>query len=94
MLFRSIGRPVTTGPVEGAAMGNLLVQAMALGDIPDLEGLREVVRNSVEVETYMPNHTPEWERAYEKLCGFLKEGRSFCERGYDQVAGDCQGEDS
>ena len=72
MAADAIGRPVTTGPVEGAAMGNLLVQAMALGDIPDLEGLREVVRNSVEVETYMPNHTPEWERAYEKLCGFLK----------------------
>ncbi|MFR5795944.1 MAG: rhamnulokinase [Christensenellales bacterium] len=29
------GRPVITGPVEGAAIGNLLAQAMALGDIRD-----------------------------------------------------------
>jgi len=48
-------------------MGNLLTQAMALGDIKDLAGLRRVVRSSVEVETYVPNHTDQWERAYRRL---------------------------
>ena len=53
-------------------MGSLLTQAMALGDLAGVDELREVVRNSVEVETYTPNRTPEWERAYEKLLGFIK----------------------
>ena len=68
----SLDREVVTGPVEGAAIGNLLTQAMALGDIADLNGLRQVVRNSETVETWTPNHTPQWENAYQKLLTFLK----------------------
>ncbi len=67
MVADSINRPVITGPVEGAAIGNLLAQAMALGEIKDLEELRQVVRNSEAVETYQPNHTEDWERAYQRM---------------------------
>ncbi|MBE6956591.1 MAG: rhamnulokinase [Ruminococcaceae bacterium] len=72
MAADATGRPVTTGPVEGAAMGNLLAQAKALGDIADMDALREVVRKSEAVETYQPDPTPEWEAAYQKLTTFLK----------------------
>lgn len=72
MAADATARPVVTGPVEGSAMGNLLTQAMALGEIADVAGLREVVRRCVDVETYTPNHTPEWEQAYQKLCSFMK----------------------
>lgn len=72
MAADAIGRPVVTGPVEGAAMGNLLTQAMALGEIADIAQLREIVRASVEVETWEPHHTQEWEQAYEKLCTLMK----------------------
>ena len=65
-------REVVTGPVEGAAIGNLLTQAMALGDIKDLEQLRQVVRNSESVETWTPNHTPQWDEAYRRLLTYLK----------------------
>ena len=68
----ALDREVVTGPVEGAAIGNLLTQAMALGDIRDLEQLRQVVRNSEPVETWYPNHTQAWEAAYQKLLTFLK----------------------
>ena len=68
----SLDRQVVTGPIEGAAMGNLLTQAMALGDISDLDHLRQVVRNSETVETWKPHHTPAWEDAYRKLLTFLK----------------------
>ena len=67
MVADSINRPVITGPVEGAAIGNLLAQAMALGDIQDLAELRQVVRNSEVVEEYSPNHTSAWEDAYQRL---------------------------
>ena len=67
----SIDRPVVTGPVEGAAIGNLLAQAMALGDIQTMDELRAVVRRSEAVHTYEPHHTPEWEAAYQKMRTFL-----------------------
>ena len=63
----SIDRPVVTGPIEGAAIGNLLAQAMALGDIKDVSELREVVRRSEPVERWTPNHTALWEDGYKRL---------------------------
>ena len=67
MVADSIDRKVITGPVEGAAIGNLLGQAMALGIVKDLDDLRRVVRNSESVEEYAPNHTADWDKAYERL---------------------------
>ena len=67
MVADSINLPVITGPVEGAAIGNLLSQAMALGEIKDMAELRQVVRNSEAVDAYTPNHTADWDAAYEKL---------------------------
>ena len=71
LIADSLDRQVVTGPIEGAAMGNLLTQAMALGDIEDLDQLRQVVRNSEAVETWEPNHTQQWEDAYKKLLTLL-----------------------
>ncbi len=71
MVADALDRPVITGPIEGAAIGNLLTQAMALGDVKDLTHLRQVVRNSEAVETWTPNHTPAWEEAYNKLLNLL-----------------------
>ena len=68
----SIDRPVIAGPVEGAAIGNLLVQAMALGDIQTMEELREIVRRSETIHTYEPHHTAQWDAAYDKLSRIMK----------------------
>ena len=68
----SLDRPVVTGPVEGAAIGNLLAQAMALGEIKDIAELREVVRRSEAVAEVQPHHTPAWEAAYQKLLALAK----------------------
>ena len=65
-------RTVVTGPVEGAAIGNLLAQAMALGDIRSMDELRDVVRRSEPVETYRPNHTPAWEHAYQRMLSYME----------------------
>ena len=48
-------------------MGNLLAQAIALGDLAGIEELRDVVRASEPVETYMPHHTEAWANAYARL---------------------------
>jgi sugar (pentulose or hexulose) kinase len=71
LIADALDREVVTGPVEGAAIGNLLTQAMALGDIKDLDALRQVVRNSESVETWTPNHTAAWDEAYETLLKLL-----------------------
>ena len=67
MVADAIDRPVVTGPIEGAAIGNLLLQAMALGELKSLEEVRQVVRNSESVHTYEPRHTQAWEDAYARL---------------------------
>lgn len=72
MAADSIDRPVLTGPVESAAMGNLLTQAMALGEVKDENELRRIVRNSETVQTYTPHHTVQWECAYQKLLALLQ----------------------
>ncbi len=61
------GLPVIAGPVEATAAGNLLVQASALGHIPSLAAIREVVRRSFGVKTYEPQETDAWDAAYERF---------------------------
>ena len=50
----ALGVPVWAGPVEATAMGNILVQAMAAGEVADLAALRQVVRNSVTPKVFEP----------------------------------------
>ncbi|HEX9615733.1 MAG TPA: FGGY-family carbohydrate kinase, partial [Bacteroidota bacterium] len=50
----AVGRPVIAGPVECAAIGNVLVQAIALGHVSSLTAAREIVRNSFSVVHYEP----------------------------------------
>lgn len=47
-------RPVIAGPVEATAMGNLLVQVRAHGELGSLAEIRAVVRESSEVRTFEP----------------------------------------
>lgn len=48
------GRRVITGPIEATAMGNILAQLMAKGEINSLEEGREIVRRSIELKEYDP----------------------------------------
>ncbi|MEG3616090.1 rhamnulokinase family protein [Isoptericola haloaureus] len=49
------GLPVVAGPVEGAALGNVVVQARAVGTLDgDLTRLRDVVRRSSRLRRYEP----------------------------------------
>jgi rhamnulokinase len=63
------GRRVVTGPVEGTAVGNLLVQAAALGELSSLNEAREVVCQSFAVEIFEPDPSRRaaWDDAYAKI---------------------------
>ena len=47
-------RPVITGPVEATAMGNLLTQVKADGELGSLAEMRDVVRASSSVQRHEP----------------------------------------
>ena len=66
------GRTVIAGPVESACVGNLLLQAVALGELKDVHEARAVVRASFATEVYESRRTQQWEDAYEKLLGLMK----------------------
>lgn len=54
-------RPVIAGPIEATAIGNALVQAMAIGVIGSLEQARKIVRLSFPVKEYEPIDPEPWE---------------------------------
>ena len=61
------GRLVLAGPVEATAIGNILVQAIADGQLASLAQLRETVRNSVPIEGFQPSGNPEWTSAFARF---------------------------
>jgi rhamnulokinase len=61
------GRVVLAGPVEATAMGNALMQAVALDRVGSLAELRDVVTASVEVTRYEPRSDLAMEEAYGRL---------------------------
>lgn len=62
----STGRTVIAGPAEATAIGNILVQAIAMGDISSLADGRAIVKKSFDVETYEPEHGDAWEETYQR----------------------------
>jgi len=59
------GLPVLAGPAEASALGNVLVQARALGvPLPDLEAMRSLVRSTHELRRYVPQgEAADWDAA-------------------------------
>ncbi len=58
------GRRVVTGPIEATAIGNLMMQAVAAGDVAGIAQAREVIRNSFPVEEYEPRNCGAWDEAW------------------------------
>lgn len=47
--------PVIAGPVEATAIGNILMQAKAMGEITSLEELKKCAMESVDIQVFKPN---------------------------------------
>lgn len=65
------GRPVYTGPVEATALGNIAVQAIALGELRDVKEARSVIADSFEIKCFEPHNTEMWDAGYEKFLKLL-----------------------
>ena len=59
--------PVLAGPAEATAAGNILIQALALGHLPNLSAAREVVRDSTAIRRFEPRDSEMWGRAYTRF---------------------------
>jgi rhamnulokinase len=66
-------RSVVAGPIEATAIGNVLMQAVALRHLKSLDEARAVVRHSFKPEAYQPHSVAEWDAAYEKLNRLMQE---------------------
>jgi rhamnulokinase len=66
------GRQVVTGPIEATAIGNVIVQLMALGHIASLDEGRQVVRNSFDIGMYEPVDGDVWDEAYDRFLDIME----------------------
>ena len=66
MTADACARPVIAGPVEATAIGNILVQAMATGDVKSLSDARAIVRGSFDVKRYDPRNPSAWNAPWQR----------------------------
>jgi len=62
----AINRPVIAGPDEATAIGNLMVQVKAAGEVSSADEMRQVIRESFDVEVYEPRNTEVWDEQYQR----------------------------
>ena len=60
----ALNMPVICGPVEGTALGNVLMQIKASDSSLTLEKMREISAASVELVTYYPVDADKWNEEY------------------------------
>ena len=69
----ALGVEVLAGPQECTAIGNIMLQAKASGDVADIWAMRAIIANSVEMVPYHPTgDKAAWNQAYEKYLQILK----------------------
>ncbi|MHC3381371.1 rhamnulokinase [Haloarcula sp. H-GB5] len=76
LLADATDRPVSTGPVEATAVGNVLTQAVAAGTVPDIETGRQLVESAFETTTYEPQADGEWADAKDRLAALTENSSS------------------
>ena len=68
----AIGMPVVAGPSEATAIGNVMMQAKALGIVADLADMRAVIRKSVTPDLFKPEDAAAWEVAYQRFLSIIE----------------------
>jgi len=71
LIANAVGRPVLAGPVEATALGNVLMQMIAMEDLQTIEEGRAMIRRSVELLSYEPSGGAEWDEAFDRMMKLL-----------------------
>jgi rhamnulokinase len=67
------GLPVLAGPAEATAIGNILVQAMAVGRLSSPAEIRTIIRRSFDLRSYRPEgRAADWSAAASRFESILR----------------------
>jgi len=68
----ALGIEVLAGPQECTAIGNIMLQAKASGDVSDIWQMRQIIADSVEMVAYHPSgDQAAWDNAYDKYLSII-----------------------
>jgi hypothetical protein len=67
---------VVAGPVEATAFGNVIVQAIAAGELAGVAEGRAAISASVKLEMYEPRANADWDVALSRLRKISAQGQS------------------
>ena len=74
MTADACGMPVSAGPEEATAIGNLMMQMMAAGEAKDLKEARRIVAASFDCKYYEPvADRSAWDEAFARYCAITDE---------------------
>ena len=62
----ALNMQVVCGPVEGTALGNVLMQLKASGSVATLEQMRQISAESVQLAMYLPIDADKWDVEYQR----------------------------
>ena len=65
--------PVYAGPTEATAIGNIMMQAKALGAVSSLIEIRQMVFDSFETKIFTPEDFGRWDAEYQKFKNLMAE---------------------
>lgn len=60
----AVGMPVVAGPAEATGIGNIMVQAMAAHVAEDIQSMRRLIHDQLELTTYQPAEVEKWDDAF------------------------------
>ena len=65
--------PVYAGPAEATAIGNIMMQAKALGIVSSLEEMRSMIFDSFETKIFYPEGFGIWDIEYKRFKNLVKD---------------------
>ena len=66
------GVEVLAGPQECTALGNIMIQAKAAGEVNDIFDMRSIIADSVVMNRFVPEDKELWDEAYGKYLEIKK----------------------
>lgn len=67
------GLTVLAGPQECTALGNIMLQAKAAGEVGDIFDMRRIIADSIMMKRFDPKDKEEWDKAFEKFESITKQ---------------------
>jgi rhamnulokinase len=67
MTADACNRTVVSGPAEASAFGNVMLQAIATGNLSNIGAGRAAIAASIQCMTYFPQNADAWDEAYARM---------------------------